>query len=334
VSYASIVFADSPLVYYRLGESSGTVAVNTMALSTDDGTYVNNPTLGVTGIPGSDGDTAVTLNGSTQYVTLASQTFAPLTPTYTIECWYKGTAVGTNVSSGSVGPKAFVAASSDSGNKRFVLGIDADGKVRFYSGISYNMTGPSINAVNDNEWHHIVVTKEVGSGTVEIYVDAVMEATEDWTNLGTGSPSLTIGFNPRTAGGLGYLSGTLDEVAYYGTTLSAAQITEHYEAGTSAIIDGSGIGSAAFSGTALGVTSSDASALGVIQFAGTAAATITGFGTGASDIVFTGTAEEAEGVTGIASSEIAMTARVNLLLPIFVKSAVLLPSDYSAEMLP
>ena len=61
-SYAATVLADAPVGYWRLGEASGTSAAD--EIGAHNGTYVGSPTLGVTGIPGSAGNTAMTLNGS------------------------------------------------------------------------------------------------------------------------------------------------------------------------------------------------------------------------------------------------------------------------------
>jgi hypothetical protein len=58
------VLADSPAAYWRLGESSGTTAVDQVGVY--NGTYINSPTLGVDGIFA--GNTAAGFNGTTQNV--------------------------------------------------------------------------------------------------------------------------------------------------------------------------------------------------------------------------------------------------------------------------
>jgi hypothetical protein len=68
-TFAAATLALSPTRYYRVGESSGTNAVD--AAGVQDATYVNSPTLGVAGIT-TDGDTGITLTAaSSQYVTAA-----------------------------------------------------------------------------------------------------------------------------------------------------------------------------------------------------------------------------------------------------------------------
>lgn len=69
---ADLVNATSPYNYWRLGESSGTTAED--ETGTHDATYVGTPTLGATGVAGGGGNTAVTLNGSSQRLTVADLT--------------------------------------------------------------------------------------------------------------------------------------------------------------------------------------------------------------------------------------------------------------------
>src|SRR5688500_11107092 len=51
--YANIVLADNPTAYWRLGETSGTTAVDSSVPGGNQGTYLNGVTLGIPGaIPG------------------------------------------------------------------------------------------------------------------------------------------------------------------------------------------------------------------------------------------------------------------------------------------
>jgi len=61
--YSVAVAADSPIAWWRLGESSGTNAADSSGNSRD-GTYAGTPTLGAPGYT-RDGNTAVTFNGTT-----------------------------------------------------------------------------------------------------------------------------------------------------------------------------------------------------------------------------------------------------------------------------
>ena len=87
ISYKNTVLADSPLVYYRLDEASGTTATDSSG-SGHNGTYsATGVTYSVTGAIRGDADKAVTFNGTTGDVTVPS----PINPTgsATLECWVK-----------------------------------------------------------------------------------------------------------------------------------------------------------------------------------------------------------------------------------------------------
>jgi hypothetical protein len=66
-SYSDLVLSMAPLVYWRLGERSGTVGRDSFRAV--HGTYVGTPTLGTTRLIPGDGNTGMTLSGAaTQYM--------------------------------------------------------------------------------------------------------------------------------------------------------------------------------------------------------------------------------------------------------------------------
>lgn len=77
--------------FWRFGEPSGVTAVDEMAAN--NGTYVNAPTLGVAGLLAGDLSTAVTLNGSSQLITV-TPAVALVQDTFTIIGWVKRGAAG------------------------------------------------------------------------------------------------------------------------------------------------------------------------------------------------------------------------------------------------
>jgi len=68
-AYSDAVLADMPVRYYRLGDSSGTTAVDSSGNS-QDGTYTGGVTLGASGAIQGDADTAATFDGTDDYVSL------------------------------------------------------------------------------------------------------------------------------------------------------------------------------------------------------------------------------------------------------------------------
>src|SRR5262249_20602336 len=69
-AYQTEVLADTPLAYWRLGDTSGTTATDASG-NGRHGTYQNSPTLNQTGALVGDANGSVLLNGSTQYVSVA-----------------------------------------------------------------------------------------------------------------------------------------------------------------------------------------------------------------------------------------------------------------------
>jgi Concanavalin A-like lectin/glucanases superfamily len=80
--YAEAVRADAPLLYLRLGESSGTTAVAEVGAS---GTYSGGPTLGQAGAVA--GNTAVRLDGVDDLVSLPASLVLAAGSSVTIEWW-------------------------------------------------------------------------------------------------------------------------------------------------------------------------------------------------------------------------------------------------------
>lgn len=85
-AYEAAVLEDDPLVYWRLGEASGTVAVDDSP-NGNDGTYELAPTLGVDGLLVGDSDTAVAFDVTVdQRVELVSPLSAATLAAFSVEC--------------------------------------------------------------------------------------------------------------------------------------------------------------------------------------------------------------------------------------------------------
>ena len=108
------------------------------------------------------------------------------------------------------------------------------------------LTGPF--ATNDGAWHHYVVKVPDTDPSYEwsLYVDGAFVGTAPnssfvWTSGGFSFTAAGY-WNENNAGGLGLVSqvsnfsGSMDQVAYYQTPLSAAQIAVHYQYGTAGFI--------------------------------------------------------------------------------------------------
>jgi hypothetical protein len=249
MTYSSEVLADSPLCFLRLGEASGTTAADSSGNS-HAGTYAASPTLGATGLIAGDSDTAVTFNGSSQYVSIDNSSGWADGTSFTAEIWVKA----SGVTDGIVFAQYDSALSS---SPRWQLTFSTAGILvlsTFNGNTGTNYSTSS--ACNDGKRHHIVVTR---SGTaLKIYLDAaqVVSAT-----LGTVNSTAHLPLYLAQRGNTGSphrLAGTLDEFAFYSTALSATRVAAHYLAGAVKLATGMFGGIVNAGTTAIGATASPA----------------------------------------------------------------------------
>jgi len=214
--YSDSVLADSPQFYWRLGESSGTSAADAKNGRTGQvtGTY----TWGRSGaIARQSSETALGVDGGyvNQPTSLSSGT------AFSVETWLK-----TTRSTGG----GLVSLITGTGPERSLY-MGADGKVRF--GRSGTALVTSTTALNDGSWHHVVYTN-AGSGSVraKLYVDGALVAQSATGVTATTSGNWRAGQAQWSGNWPGtpdqYFRGDLDEVAVYGTTLTAQRVTAHY----------------------------------------------------------------------------------------------------------
>lgn len=213
MAYVDEVLADSPTIYWRLGEASGTTAVSEVNSPTKDGAYQNTPTLGVTGaLTGSgDTDTAVSFaRTSNERVLLSSaQSFGD---TYTFELWIKRASIDVAMSLvflGTSAPDFKITAAN-------LIGLD--------KAAASAIVTSTLSITDTTTWHHVVNTKN--GSTVKLYIDAI-------DRTGTVSNATMENGNQFVVawGNQGYFDGSIDEVAAYPTALSAERVLAHYNAG-------------------------------------------------------------------------------------------------------
>jgi hypothetical protein len=221
-TYAATVIADSPTIFYRLSETSGTTAIDSSG-NAYNGVYQGGVTLGVPGVT-SDGLTAVTLNGTSGYI--SSSTLWTNPTVLTSEAWFKTTTTTGGVITGfgntAVGPPA---------NFDRMTYMSASGQL--YFGIALNQTIHSTSSYNDGNWH--LVEGTVSSAGVSLYVDGQLVA----SNPKLTAPQTYNGYwrvGDESTGGWtahanNYFTGTIADAAVYPTALSARRIAAHFVAG-------------------------------------------------------------------------------------------------------
>ena len=221
-SYAATVMEDAPLGYWRLGEPSGTVVADSSGNSYT-GTAISCTRGAASLVNNNGGDLAISGDGTSSQITVgAASALYNLNRNCTIEAWCKPIYSATGQSSGiwSAGLGGIcIRANFDS------AGVQIEW-LKDYT-VSYRAFGT--NLPNNTRFHLMFAINS--SGVRSLYINGAL--------FDTASPGATfagqyvrIGADGRDASTVGtFLHGTLDEVAVYGTALSAARAATHFAAG-------------------------------------------------------------------------------------------------------
>lgn len=217
MSYASEVLADSPVGYYRLSDLSGD-PVDSSGHGLDADAAHGAPTYSQSGAITSDPSNNSILFHSSgpDWFHLVASALWEIGDVGSVECWLKR-------SDSSTAEMEIV--NRDQG---FYLGL-INNRLFIAKTSVAGIAQSTITITDTTTWHHCVNTKN--GSTVHQYIDGVdvtgtvTDAT--WTNIGAGFGA-AIGSN---AGSDPY-NGYLDEVAIYGTALSQARVTAHFNAAT------------------------------------------------------------------------------------------------------
>jgi PKD repeat protein/glucose/arabinose dehydrogenase len=221
--YAQSVLTDSPLAYWRLGESTGTVAADASG-GGRPGTYVSTPTLGQPGALIGDPNTAVGFDGVTEHVTVPYAA-ALNGGQFTVEAWAYVTggsglyrAVVSNRDYVSPVSRGWILYAAPDNTWQFWLGDGASSWTRVF--------GP---AVQLNTWTHLVGTFD--GTTARFYVNGTLvSSTTSSTFVANPSRPLRIAAGRNESPGDYWLPGRVDEAAVYAGALAGARVQAHYVA--------------------------------------------------------------------------------------------------------
>ncbi len=219
-SYPAAVMSDQPVGYWRLGETSGTLAMDASG-NGNTGTYAGGVTLGVGGALGGDSDTAVKLDNSSGHVTVPAGPSLEVSAPVSVEAWVKPNSYGGNHEQHIV--------TKGSGYGDWNLGLDPSGRP-FISlttdGNRYVYAFGGGGALPLGTWSHLVGTFD--GYKLRLHANGVAGAPTTWyqwprlTNW-----TYTIG-QDLTSGN--QFDGSVDEVAVYSGALAGDRVSAHYGA--------------------------------------------------------------------------------------------------------
>jgi hypothetical protein len=225
--YPSAVLADKPIAYWRLDDTSGTVAHDLVGLN--NGAISGGVTLNQPGALADD--SAMTFDGSSGFINLnGSPNVSTLSPAeLTLEAWVRTSASSPSQSYVIVRNRTNTCCNQIA-NYSLALGTGSEAAFAVSTGSASNQDdnvtgGP---ALNDGQWHYIVGTHDDTSD--DLYVDGTLVAsTPDSSPIYYVTP-VDVAIAQDGTRDADYFPGSLDEVAVYGHALSASQISAHYRA--------------------------------------------------------------------------------------------------------
>ncbi len=246
--YSQDVLGDSPVGYWRLGQTGGFTASEETGKTALRGTYVGlgagsgpgnlaqpglRPSNGYEGLAADN--RAAHLNGTDSYVTVPDSADLDLTGAISMEAWIKLDAIPSG-NGGILGK--YVGA----GNQRsFLLYVNAQGSANGGLAMVLSPDGTFTTATNLadpnplplNQWLHVVGTFQPGVA-MKLYLNGAL-----LQQLTTGVPNQIFSSTSDLWMGLqfdssaaNHLGGLIDEVALYDRVLLASEILEHYLAAT------------------------------------------------------------------------------------------------------
>ncbi|MCA9247432.1 MAG: PEP-CTERM sorting domain-containing protein [Planctomycetales bacterium] len=222
-SYADAVLADSPVLYYRLGELAGTTAINSEGTASRDGTYTSGPSLLQAGPASGDGflnfgPSNYAAGFGSGYVAIPAGNLPTGSSARTYEFFF-------NADGGGAGQAAFSYGVNLSGQRVNVTANNSS------VAVAVNGHNYGTNSLSLSGWNHLAITLPAGgsSNDFNFYLNgALVGGLTDLAGADTAMNTQdSIGQVGGNVFGGSYL-GLIDEFAVYNTDLSAAQIQNHF----------------------------------------------------------------------------------------------------------
>ncbi|WP_164734575.1 PKD domain-containing protein [Microbacterium lemovicicum] len=244
-AYGASVFNLAPSLYWRLGETSGSVARDA-SLEDSDGTYYGNVTRGQVGALKNVANTAIGTNpnGDVQTGVASNKRFVNPT-TFTIESWFKT----DSTSGGKIVGFGNAQQGWSSSYDRHVY-MSGDGRVKFGVWTGQSQILESAPGFNDNKWHQVVA--QMSSSGMKLYIDGQLISSNGNSDAQPYDGYWRVGGDSGWEGD-GYWRGSIDEVAVYPTVLTASQVATHYQLGNVGFVNQPPVASFVTSGSAMTV---------------------------------------------------------------------------------
>jgi hypothetical protein len=226
VPYVREVLLDAPTAYYRLNETASTQLAADSSGNGRNGTYSGGITFSQPDPITDDVDGAVLLNGSTGFVLTAGQNPAVAGGTFSAEVWFK---ILNNTTD-----QYLIDARDINRSEGWALTITNAGFLAF-AGLTGASSTPGV--VDDGNWHQAVVTFDGTNG--RLYLDGALADGPDAMTVGAANFFELIG-SLYAGAAAQFWNGSVDEVSFYSTVLSASRVATHYASRDAGLDDTTG----------------------------------------------------------------------------------------------
>jgi hypothetical protein len=223
--YVGTILGDSPQAYWRLDELAGTTAFDSSGHGVN-ASYGAGVTLGVAGALLSDpSDAAVSLSAtSASHITTTNVLSLSTSKGVSLEAW-----VNPATAAGSLNNVVALNAPGNSTIGSYALAVGTSGTTAGQVGWKTGLSGTgqlvtvksATGAAPVGKWTHLVGTYD--GTTMTLYVNGVVVSSQ------AVSGTLGVALSSVALGAAAYQGG-LDEVAVYGSVLSASQVQAHFTA--------------------------------------------------------------------------------------------------------
>jgi hypothetical protein len=211
---------NSPIRYWRLGEASGTAAIDQIGGA--NGVYMNSVGLGAAGTLLIQGDTAAAFSGS-NFVDVSSAPIASNLASHTVEAWFNASVVD--------GQEHIIYSEDVADGTVFQVRIGSSDKLEYgiYGSTSWNFATGATTIV-PGVWYYVAATLDPVNG-MKLYIWDGGSIRVDGTNPNTTPSTEFVAISAeigagRYAGGAIFtpFKGTIDEVAIHNVALSSVQL--------------------------------------------------------------------------------------------------------------
>jgi hypothetical protein len=201
------------VAYWKFDEGTGTTALDSSGKD-NTGTLTGGPAWAA-GAPFAGSGNALTFDGSNDLMTVRQNLAPVLGGTATLAFWIRTTQKGDDVAHSAPGVTGVE--ENDGANDVFWGFIDAAGGIGIAAG---NSKGAHSDPIGDGQWHHVALTRDQGSGQVQVFVDGKLAQA---ATVATGAKSTAFSAVGRITNSAS-LDATIDDLRIYDRIVSASDI--------------------------------------------------------------------------------------------------------------